>query len=429
LPALAPSRIEAPLVAELRSTLEGLESSVPTRFDTGGQFRMTAPSPVGVRYTAQRTPFRFESRAGALHAETTLSLGAEACVGATLGIALPLIGAPCQPVGSCGVDEAPRQVVISTDTTVGIDPSWRLVSQTRPGAVEMRQRCLLSAFHFDVSDYVARFASEEVARATAQMDRRLAEHGDLRPRAEAFWTALQEPIALGEGFWLVLQPEAVHAGAFTLDPATVRTTVGVPALQEGTSQGEGFRMTFDAQVSFADATALVAQAFRGRTLTLEGHQVLVRDIRVEGSGSALLFAIQLRFQSGVLADEEGTVYLAGLPDYDTTRGALVVRNVDYTMETRSVLMRLGEWLLRGSLREAVARQAVFPMAERLERLRRSAEAALSRTLAPGTQLHGRLSAVRPQGAWVVPGGVVLRVVADGSAEITQDLSSLGLTGH
>ena len=85
--------------------------------------------------------------------------------------------------------------------------------------------------------------------------------------------------------------------------------------------------------------------------------------------------------------------------------------------------------LRGGLRDALARQARFPLGDRIVRLRRNAERALTRELAPGTRLVGALSVVQPQGAFVTEQGVTLRVFAEGTARVTQDVGTLGLTAR
>ncbi len=450
-PPLPTSRIEAPLSAELGDTLQSLESEVPRTFDTGGQFRMIGVTPVGIRYTVQRAPFRFTAEGSHIVAETTLEIAAEACVGTPGGLPIPLLGGICQPVASCGINEARRRVVIRTETALALSPDWRVVSETRPGAVRFLDRCELTAFRVDVSGIASQFVMEQVATATRQMDSRIAARGDLRPRAEQFWAALQTPIDLGEGFWLQLAPESVFAAPFTVTTARVETRVGIVARPQVTAgavrpsvprplpplepapppgaggQGDGgFRMTFDAAVDFAEVTRLVASEFQGRTLRLSGHDVLVRGVRTRGSGQALLIEMDVTFTDPPFGNTTGTVYLAGLPAYDAASGNLVVRELDYTLDTRSALLRMGEWFLRGSLREDVARRAVFPMRARIDRLRAQAQAALSRELVPGTRLRGEITGVRPQEAYVTEEGVVLRVAVEGTASVTQDLSTLNL---
>jgi hypothetical protein len=231
-PPLSPSRIEAPLVATLGDTLQTLESEVPRTFDTGGQFRMLGVTPVGVRYTVQRAPFRFSAEAGRIFAETTLEIAAEACVGAPGGLPIPLLGGVCQPVASCGVNEPRRRVVIRTLTALGISPDWHVASETRTDAVRFLDRCELTTFRVDVTNIAAQFALEQVAIHTRQMDARIAARGDLRPRAEQFWTALQAPIDLGDGFWLRIAPEAIYSAPFTVTTERVETRVGIVARPE-----------------------------------------------------------------------------------------------------------------------------------------------------------------------------------------------------
>ncbi len=446
LPPLAPARLEAPLAADVRDTLRTLDAQVPRTIDTGGEFRSVGPIPVGVRYTVRRAPFRFEARDGALHAETTLELSAEACGGAPLGLPIPLLGGACVPIADCGVHERPRRVIVATDTFVRLDPSWRLIAETRPAPPVIVDRCELTPFRVDVSGFVANVVAQEVAQATARLDQDITARGDLRALGQRLWSELQAPVDLGDGFWMSLAPEAVTAGPVTLDPAVARTSVGViarphvvaggrpqvtplplPGLVAGVGGGEGFRLALDASVGFEEVTALVAQEFRGRPMELEGHRVLVRDVRVTGNGGALMFLVGVRFEDGAFAGQEATVHLVGLPDYDAARSELTVRELDYTLETRSALVEAGEWFLRSSLRRQLAARARFPLGERIARLRASAGRALTRTLAEGTRMEGRLGAVSPQGAFVTAQGVTLRVLIEGTARVTQDVGALGLT--
>ncbi len=453
LPPLSASRLEVPLAADVRETLRTLDAQVPAVIDTGGEFRALGPLPVSVRYTVRRGPFHFEARDGVLHAESVLQLSAEACPSAPLGLPIPFLsgggGGLCQALASCGVGEAPRRVVIATNTSLRLDPSWRLVAETTAEPPRVIDPCQLTPLRVDVSGFIAGLVGEQVAQATRQLDQDISSRGDLRPTGERLWAGLNAPIDLGEGFWMTLDPDAVYAGPLALDPAVVRASVGISARphvvagarpqegarplpplapQDGNGAG-GFRVTFDASVGFDEVTRLVAQEFRGRTMTLEGHRVLVRDIRVSGSGAALLFLVDVRFEDGAFEGQSATVHLAGLPDYDAARGELVVRDLDYTLETRSALVEFGEWFLRSGLRNDLAQHARFPLGDRIARLRTSAERALTRELAPGTRIEGHLSAVAPQGAAVTETGVTLRVAAEGTARITQDVSTLNLTGR
>jgi hypothetical protein len=211
-----------------------------------------------------------------------------------------------------------------------------------------------------------------------------------------------------------------------------RPAVEATALPDITAAGdarEGFRLTFDATVGWDEVSRLVAERFRGQTLTLEGHRVLVREIRAVPHGHALMFLIDARFEDGAFAGQTATVHLAGLPAYDGARRELVVRELDYSLETRSAMLEFGEWFLRGSLREQIAAQARFPLGDRIERVRASAARALTRELGAGTRMEGTLGEVRPGGAYVTDQGVALRVEVEGRVQVTQDLTSLRLTGR
>ncbi|MBL8604791.1 MAG: DUF4403 family protein [Myxococcales bacterium] len=448
-PPLEASRIDVPLESDVRSTLAGLEREVPRTFSTQGRFQMLGVTPVGVRYEVTRSDFRFSVEGDRLVAETELSVQAEACVGAPGGLPIPLLGGVCQPVASCGVNEARRRVVIRTATQLGLTPEWQIVSRTEPAGVRFVDRCELTAFRVDVTNIASDFVVAQMRTATHQMDARIAERGDLRPRAERFWASLQAPVDLGEGFWLTLSPRRVFAAPITLSPERVSTHVGIetvatvttggrpdtqetrlPALEMSDAAGSNrFSITFDARVGFDEINALVGQEFRGRTMQLSGHDVLIRDIRARASEAAMLFELDVRFTDPPFGNTAGTVYLAGLPAFDAASSSMVVRNVDYTLETRNALLSAGEWFMRGSLREDVARRAVFPLGARIDRLRTQAQTALTRELVPGTALRGQITGVRPASVFVTDDGVLVRVNVDGEARVTQNLDTLGLTAR
>ena len=151
--------------------------------------------------------------------ETTLAITAEACVGAPLGLPIPFLPG-CQVVASCGINEAPRRVVVSADTTIRLDPSWHIISQTVPAAPVFRDRCELTAFRVDVTDFAATFVAQQVTAATQRMDATVTQHGDLTPRAQELWSNLSAPMDLGDGFWLTLSPQRVFAAPFELTTVT-----------------------------------------------------------------------------------------------------------------------------------------------------------------------------------------------------------------
>lgn len=449
LPPPAPSQLGAALQAPLAATLAGLERQVPTTFGTDGQCRTLGPVPVGVQYTVRRTPFRFTSVDGALRAETTLSMSAQACAGSVLGINLPFVGQVTQ-MASCGVSDSPRRITVTTETRVAIDPSWRLVATTQVLPPTFVDRCVLAVpmAQLDVSDLVAQFVSGEVSRATADMDRDIAARGDLRAQGEALWQSLRDPMELGDGFWMALRPAAVQVGAVSLDATSARTRVGIvatptvvagerptvpadplPPLSPVTVSGDGFEVSFDADIAFDEVTRMVQGAFRGHVLEVDGRHALVRDIAVRGDGRALRFDVAVTFQDGAFAGEQATLYMAGLPDYDAARRALVVRELDYSLDTRNALLDAAEWMIRSSLREGLAARAVFPLGDRLDRMQERARAALNRTVGHGTTLRGALTSVRPVGAFVTDRGVTVRVSVAGQVDVQQDLSGLALTAR
>jgi hypothetical protein len=108
----------------------------------------------------------------------------------------------------------------------------------------------------------------------------------------------------------------------------------------------------------------------------------------------------------------------GRPDYDPAARTLKVAEMDYELDTDSLLARVAEWLLHERLREKVQAELVFPLDTVVEDIRET----LARELAsvPLGQ-HGTLEAtietLEPQSVRVVGSAVELNLAASGQLSI------------
>jgi hypothetical protein len=131
-------------------------------------------------------------------------------------------------------------------------------------------------------------------------------------------------------------------------------------------------------------------------------------VQLYGSGDTLILA--LRVSGGV----NGTLYATGIPVFDESRGVLKFVDLDFTMDTRNVLLRSANWMFHQSMLSSLRSEAYIDLSAQLQTLRSRLAAALTRELGPDARLEGVVMTLRPRGIYPTAGGVEVHLIAEGS---------------
>ncbi len=428
-PPLPVSTISLPVTVDLRSLAAQVETAVPREQRASGDWTVVARNPVGdfgIRYEAWREPLTMAMSGDQLNVEAHLFYWLEAAQ----RVPKPLIGGSFwQTLASCGRGEPPRAAVLALQTTLAWSPDWRLLPATVALPASYPNKCRITFLKIDVTDKVDEVFAKGMLTASQMADQAIATQGNLRPLAERVWRQLQEPVMLDSGVWLAMSPATAAAAPIAGQGMLATTSImmtATPSVSFGARPAApqralpkleqarpttGFQVAVDGEISFDEATRQLARAFRGKRQKVGGREVTVEDIRVFGSGDMAVLELHL---SG---DLDGTLYLAGRPVYDDASGALILSDLDYSLETGQMLARAADWLYHGSFRETIAQQARMTLTRKLGEVRQRIERSLNRVLAPGATLVGKVGSVRPVGVYVTPKSFRARVAIDGTLRL------------
>jgi enoyl-CoA hydratase/carnithine racemase len=64
---------------------------------------------------------------------------------------------------------------------------------------------------------------------------------------------------------------------------------------------------------------------------------------------------------GFAGTKKGVFYLLGLPKFDNAKNILALKNVEYDLSTKNVLIKTAKWLLDETIRKKLESQMVFDM--------------------------------------------------------------------
>jgi hypothetical protein len=150
----------------------------------------------------------------------------------------------------------------------------------------------------------------------------------------------------------------------------------------------------------------------GREYPANGKTVIVEKVRLYGSGASVVMAISVK------GTVKGTIYLTGMPSYDSSTRTLSVQNPEYTVETKQVLVRAADWLLHSGMRDRIAERATWPIGDRIDAEKEILSRALNRDLNEHVNISGKIYDLRPVSVGVTANAIRVVLVADGTVEVS-----------
>ena len=185
--------------------------------------------------------------------------------------------------------------------------------------------------------------------------------------------------------------------------------IPLPSLQMTPLPLEGFHIALPITIDYGRINQRLEQDMSGQEFkTPLGERVKVEGVQLYGSGDKLILAVRL--SGGV----NGNLYATGLPVFDEAMGVLRFDDLDYTVDTRNVLVRSANFMFHEDILSNIKSQAVIDLSGQIQTLRSRLGAALTRDLGPGVSLEGEVAKLRPRGIYPTAGGVEVHMIAEGS---------------
>ena len=332
--------------------------------------------------------------------------------------------------GRCGHgDDPPKRLNLTARSALSWSDRWRLQSQTTFGEPVFVEPCQLAGLDLDATPFLRAVLQPRLAALGQTIDRIVHERTEAKKRAETVWQKLQEPFELASDQWLMFHPREARVSPITsngtlvvqtsvnlvMEPRIVNgrkpneAAIPLPALQLSPVKLEGFHLALPITVDYGRINRRLEQDMVGQEFrTPLGDTVRVEGVQLYGSGDQLILA--LRVSGGV----NGTLYTTGTPVFDERRGVLQFTDLDFTVETRNVLLRSANWIFHENILSSLRSEAFIDLSGQLQTLRSRLATALTRELGPDARLEGEVLSLRPRGVYPTAGGVEVHLIAEGA---------------
>jgi hypothetical protein len=257
---------------------------------------------------------------------------------------------------------------------------------------------------------------------------------DIKPYAQQAWKLLNEPVSLNEEYklWLKIQPDGFFASPITATSGVIRLRSGVksvietyvgrkpeiqapgslPKLQISNNISDQVTVNASADIPFNEINNQASKYLKGQTFTQGKRSVKVENIDIYGSDGKLIAATTL---SGSF---KGTIYFKGIPAFNPQDSTLIIKDFDFDLSTKNVLLKSAAWIYQGGFRNMIARQMVWPFAAELKMMHKELNQSLrSYRLADGVTLNGQVSQLTVGDILITPEGVKPFISAEGKLKV------------
>lgn len=268
-------------------------------------------------------------------------------------------------------------------------------------------------------------------RQASKKDNNLLQNFYVRQVAGKAWDALQGPIKLTDDLFLLINPRAATISPLSGPGDSIRVVMGLVAKPKlvarpappASAQSlptltltpvppeKGFHIALESELSFEYLGNELTKKMGGRAYPANGEAIVIENVTVYGSGNAVVIAVRVK------GSVRGTIYLTGVPLYDESARSFALRNLEYTVETKQVLVKAADRLLHSRLKDSLAERTTWFVGDRIDAARDLLASALNRKLNEHVGITGSISALRPVSVGITKNSIKAVLVADGTAEL------------
>jgi len=456
LPPIPESTINVPVQLDLSTFLNTVnnENVIPKKFDHWGNY-IKNPKNVDYKYYAERDDFAMDPSSSyqSNGAQQGMGLrdwwkGIEPS-GSRLSISTPLrykIGV--SPHGQCGEgSDWPKQATLNGNLAIGLSPQYAMTASVNSVMMHTLDPCKIGVADTEVTQEVKNQVTDRVKIGLNQAASRITAM-TVKPQIEDVWNALRKPMPLEPDSWLLFNVDKVKHSGFsgsghtvddlmyvTAKPVVVvgteppATAAALPPFESQTASTEdygtvsraianrlmstGFRVVADTPLDYAELSKHLTSRLKGKRVEQDGKLVNIVAAWIYGNGGN-----QVVLRIDIAGDANGHLYMVGKPELNLLTQAIYMGSLEYDPATAVLLQSTATWILRTSLREMIASEAVLGVTPATNRVRMLLTKALDRTVSPTVSTHGAIDSVQGISVFADPKVLLIRTMSEGSLTVT-----------
>lgn len=267
------------------------------------------------------------------------------------------------------------------------------------------------------------------------ISRKLNEQFPLKTEVAKIWNSAQKPILVDKNYkaWLQVVPQELLMYPFYAQKGVAKLNVGLksyaelvigpepaarkpvplPNLKTASGADKKFRVALNTELVYKDLVAIVTPLLLNKELGSDGKSIILKEFDLYGNGEQLIIKVE------ATGSFDGVFYLNCRPVFNPQTNVFSVEDVDFDMQTKSLLLRSADWFLHGTIRNQIQEKLNMDLTQRLTQVREMAGKAIARLkLSDNAFLTGNVTTIKLSDVMVQKEKIFIQVNAEGETAVT-----------
>ena len=245
--------------------------------------------------------------------------------------------------------------------------NWKLSTATTFHSLDWNESPTTTVFGKEV--YITYLINPTIrlfkSKIEKSIDESIAKSMDFKPNVLDALEKIATPFEMSETYqsWLRIVPIELYTTNSKLEKDAVTMQMGMkcnmetlvgpkPAakfdrnkivLKPVSSMPDHVTANIVAVSTYDDASKIMTRNFAGKEFSSGSRTITVQNVSIWHKEGKIVIALEM---TGSL---NGTIYLAGFPQYNSETKEIFFDQLDYALETKSTLMRTANWLAQGTI--------------------------------------------------------------------------------
>lgn len=345
---------------------------------------------------------------------------------------------PWTPACRCGFDEGERRVNVGFTNTIKVSYDYKInlsINRQEPVPVD---KCTVCVFGVDITNQVMKGLKDELDLAKKAIEDSFGVV-DLKPQVQQLWNKLNTSYGLYGLGWLKINPQKIRLTNMFASNDSLNIVLGmtakpvisfeksadlmtlVPNIDNSTTK-PGFNIFLDAVLNYDSLSNILNAQLKGKEFDLaKGKKVVVEDSRIYGTGNEKLI-IKMSFSGS----NSGIAYFTGKPFYDEKKKMIEVRDIDFDVKTKNLLLKSADWLFNKRITAEIARVSKFDLSNYVDTAKILINRQLNTEWIRGVTSSGTVNDLKIAGFYPLTEYFIIRSNANGDLMIKVDAMSFNL---
>ncbi|MFN5413866.1 MAG: DUF4403 family protein [Bacteroidota bacterium] len=309
---------------------------------------------------------------------------------------------------SCGWgEETLRRAKIKLKSDVELTSNYRIKSSTSFTEFTPIDPCRVTFAQININDVLMGQIRPELGNLAKMIDTEIGKQ-DLKPYILPVWKALQEDIQIPSTGYLRFQPQSLSVSEINMNGSVLNFNVGLTAIPTIQStpwnkpssglptlspykKGSGFEVYTDLKMNYDSLSKQLFDIMKTESYALGKEKINITSLRLFPAGEKLGVAV------GFAGTKKGMFYLLGNPAFDNSKASLALKNVEYDIATKNVLIKTAKWMMDETIRKKLEEQMVFDLSDLMNLTKKSIAESLNQTMDGGIKIKGTLKSLEISG--------------------------------